>query len=120
MSGFTPMKKGGFSQGIFEVSASQKEALGTLRILEDGRKFHYAKAGAGALTAGNMGIAAAIAAEVTNQAMGAAVALGAQTLTYTASGAVTYIADYFKDGKVFSMKLTVLPLLQRGPLSILH
>ncbi|MBW2637237.1 MAG: hypothetical protein JRC86_06915 [Deltaproteobacteria bacterium] len=98
MSGFTPMKGSGFSQGIFEVGSTQKEALGTMRVLEDGRCFCYAKAGAGALTAGNMGVSAAIAANVTDEAMGAAVAVGAQTLTFTAGAAVTYIADYFKDG----------------------
>lgn len=92
-----PMKKTGFRQGIYEISATAKEVLGTRRILRDGREFVYAKAGASALSVGKMAVAADIAAEVSNQAL-PATAIGATSLVYTASGAVTYAADYFKGG----------------------
>jgi hypothetical protein len=48
-----PLKKTGFSQGIYEESENAKERLGTMRILQDGRRFRYAKAGE-TLTQGNV------------------------------------------------------------------
>lgn len=53
-----PMKRAGFAQGIMEISSTKKEEIGTLRITQDGRKFRYARAGASALGAGKMGVAA--------------------------------------------------------------
>ena len=41
-----------FRHSILETSTTQKEALGTLRILDDGRKFRYAKNGATPLVGG--------------------------------------------------------------------
>ena len=57
-----PIKTSAYQQGISVVSTKIKERLGTLRILEDGRKFRYAKAGA-LLVAGQMTAAAAVAAD---------------------------------------------------------
>lgn len=51
MGSFTPFKNQAWSQGLYEVSSTQKEALGALRITEDGRKFRYGLA-AGTLVAG--------------------------------------------------------------------
>ena len=41
-----------FSQALFEAKATTPEAIGTIRILADGRKFRLAKAGAAALSPG--------------------------------------------------------------------
>ena len=46
---FEGLKTQMFRHSILETSTTQKEALGTLRILDDGRKFRYAKNGASAL-----------------------------------------------------------------------
>lgn len=96
MSASRPMKRSGFSQGIYEVSKTKKEQIGTLRILQDGRKFRYAKAGASDLAAGKMGVAAQVAAAVTNKTC-PAIAVGAKQLTLTI-GSATYAADYFAGG----------------------
>lgn len=81
--GDSPIKLRGFAQGIMEISATAKEMLGTLRILQDGRKFRYALAGTTALVAGKMGQAAAIASGRMNQAITTAAAIGTTCLTLT-------------------------------------
>jgi hypothetical protein len=91
-----PLKKAGFAQGIYEVSTTKKEELGTLRITQDGRKFRYARAGAAALSAGYLAMAAQVAAAVTNQAAIIA-AIGTRQLTLTI-GNSTYVENYFAGG----------------------
>ena len=91
-----PFKKAGFQQGVYQISSTAKETVGTLRILADGRKLRYAKAGASALAAGKMSVAAAVAAAVTNKAC-PATAIGEKVLTLTIASA-TYAEDYFKGG----------------------
>lgn len=49
-----PEKRGGFSQGLYAISATAKEQVGTKRTLQDGRVFRYAKAGATALAPGQL------------------------------------------------------------------
>lgn len=94
-----PMKRSGWNQGILTVSATQKESLGALRILQDGRKFRYAKAGSSALSAGNANAAAAIAAAVLNQACASAHSQGDYTVTETITAPGAAIAEnYFADG----------------------
>lgn len=93
-----PLKKAGFSQGIYAISATQKEELGTLRVLADGRMFRYAKAGASALAAGKMGIAPAIAADVTNEACASAHAIGDYVVEETITAAVAAYAENFFQG----------------------
>jgi hypothetical protein len=57
-----PLKTTAYNQGILTTSTTAKEKLGTLRILEDGRKFRYAKAGA-AIAAGQAVSCALVAAQ---------------------------------------------------------
>jgi hypothetical protein len=84
-----PIKTSAFRQGIREVSATAKEELGTLRVLQDGRKFRYAKAGAAALAVGKATVAAAIAAAHADAVIAAANTSGTQvTLTVTAGTAI--------------------------------
>ena len=91
-----PVKTQGFSQGIFEQSSTQKEVLGTIRQLADGRVFAYAKAGAVALAPGKVTQAAVPVANDANRAVPAAAAIGATEVQVTFGGAVT--KDFYKDG----------------------
>ncbi len=94
MSG--PMKRTAFAQGIYEISATRKERIGTLRITQDGRKFRYAKCGSTAISAGKLQMAAQVAADVTNKTAVAA-AIGTKVLTLTI-GSATYAEDFFAGG----------------------
>lgn len=64
-----PVKTTGFRQGITSVSTTQKERLGTLRILEDGRKFRYSQTAA-VITPGQATAAKAIVAAHITGAVG--------------------------------------------------
>lgn len=93
-----PFKKAGFQQGIYQTSSTAKETLGTLRILQDGRKFRYAKAGANNLSAGKVGVAAAIEGDAMNESITAAVSVGEKVISLTLGGSLSYDEDYFKGG----------------------
>lgn len=91
-------KTQGFAQGIFKVSGSKTEMFGQLRILPDGRKLRYAKAG-GTLVAGGMCIMAEATANHFGQIQtsGAANAVGSTTVSvYVGGTAVT--ANQYDDG----------------------
>lgn len=92
----TPCKTTGFGQGIFEQSATQIEALGTPWTLADGRKFVYAKNGAANLGVAVMTQCAVPDTNAHNEAIAAAAAIGATTLTVTFGDAVT--ANAYADG----------------------
>ena len=93
-----PMKTTSFRQGIKAVSTTQRERIGTLRILRDGRVFRYCKAGAGALEVGKLAMAADIAAAVINKAL-PAIAIGDTQFIFTC-GSATYAENYFRGGYV--------------------
>lgn len=94
---FEGIKTQMFRQSIKEVSTTQKEALGTLRILDDGRKFRYGKNGAVALThAGLLVQALGITANHQNMAV-ATVAAGKTTIVPTL-GATLVAANYYAEG----------------------
>jgi hypothetical protein len=94
---FEGIKTQMFRQSIKEVSTTQKEALGTLRILDDGRKFRYGKNGAEALThAGLLVRALGITAHHQNMAV-ATVAAGKTTIVPTL-GAALVTANYYAEG----------------------
>jgi hypothetical protein len=83
------LKTTAYSQGIHAISPVAKEKIGTLRVLEDGRKFRYSKAGATALAAGKTTVAAAIVAAHINATVAATNSSGTQvTLTITAGTAI--------------------------------
>lgn len=92
-----PIKRAGFAQDIFSESSTAKETVGTIRELPDGRAFVYAKAGSSALAAGKLAVAAAIDADVMNEACASAHSVGdlqfAETITST-----TVAEDYFAGG----------------------
>jgi hypothetical protein len=86
-----------WAQGLFETSSTQKQVLGTIRKLNDGRKFVYAKAGGVDLAAAKLVQAPAPIANHTNCAVAAAVAIGERSVTLTL-GATAVTANQYKDG----------------------
>jgi len=90
------LKKAGFAQGIYQSSASQKERLGTLRILQDGRQFVYCKNGAVALAAGGV-CASIITAGMKEETVTVAHPIGTTIVTITDSGSAT-AEDAYKGG----------------------
>jgi hypothetical protein len=97
-----PEKIGGWLQGLYEISATQKEEVGTLRCDLYGNKYRYAKAGATALAPGKNTTRAATNADWENIAVAAAVAVGGKTvtLTNTAVGADVLAENYFRGGQL--------------------
>jgi hypothetical protein len=93
-----PLKKAGYSQGLYSQSSSKKEEIGTKRFTQDGRTFEYARNGATALAAGKLTSVVAPAANVINEASPNAVAVGKTVVEFTAGAAVTYAEDYFAGG----------------------
>jgi len=96
----TASAKKDFSQGIYQVSATQKERLGTIQVLADGRIFRYSQAGSSALSAGKMGQAPTAVANHINRNPASAVSVGANTVEITV-GATAVTADQYKDGWLF-------------------
>lgn len=91
------MKTQGWNQGIMETSATQKEMVGALRILPDGRKFRYAQATATAIAPGfALQPAGLPTANHMNQSATAAVK-GASEISLTV-GATAVTANMYKDG----------------------
>lgn len=82
-----------YNQGLYEVSSVKKERLGTLRVLDDGRAFVYAKAGAN-ISAG-LFCAAAITTPVHEDTVTVAHPAGTKRVVVTASGVT---ANQFEDG----------------------
>lgn len=93
-----PQKRTGFAQGIYDQSSTQKETIGTLRVTRDGRKFRYARNGAGALSAGKANVAAASAAEVINEACASAHAIGDFIIEETITAGVAFAEDLYAGG----------------------
>jgi hypothetical protein len=90
------MKKSGFQQALYQISATQKEKLGTIRRLQDGRQFVYCKNGAAALAAGGI-CASVITSGMNEQTVTVAHPVGTKNVTITDSGSGT-AADAYKDG----------------------
>lgn len=93
-----PLKLQGFSQGVYSQSLTQKETLGTVRYLDDGRAFAYARAGAVALAAGKLTQAAVVDTNAHNETLSSSqsASIGDMSVVVTFGGAVT--ADFYKDG----------------------
>jgi hypothetical protein len=108
-----PLKIQGFNQGIYNQSSTQKEALGTVRILDDGRVFAYAKAGTTALGVALLTQSAPVASTAMEEILSAtqAWAVGDMNVTVTFGGAVT--ADQYKDGWLYTNKVAGLGYIYR-------
>lgn len=86
-----------FSQGIHEESSVQKETLGALRILADGRKFRYTHNGGVALVAGVPLTAPDSVANHLDLVVTGGAAVGTSTVTATLGGTAATLNQY-KDG----------------------
>lgn len=85
-----------FAQGLFEESATKKHRLGTVRDLEDGRRFRYASITAATVTAGATLSNAFTPVDATIAAADAALNLvGRKEITLTVAGAT---ANLYADG----------------------
>jgi hypothetical protein len=97
-----PEKRSGFSQGIYAISSTKKERIGTKRTLQDGRVFRYARAGASAaLSPAFLGFATQTDADYQYKACPASVAVGAREMTLTIGAASPAIAANFFENGVF-------------------
>jgi len=86
-----------YNQGVYEESATQKHRLGTVRELDDGRRFVYCKATAAAIAAGIVVSKAVAAQDCTIAAADALINLaGVRKITLTLSGTPT--ANLYQDG----------------------
>jgi hypothetical protein len=83
-----PLKRAGFSQGIFQTSSTRKEQVGTKRITQNGDVFIYSKAGA-VLSAGKATGAAEINSNHIDGTISATNVEGSQvTVTVSAGTAI--------------------------------
>jgi hypothetical protein len=98
-------------QSIYESSANQQHALGTMAHLDDGRRYAYARAGSGTLIKGQLHIAPAIVALNGNLAVGSAVGAG---LTVIPDGVITNGADAIAANEYREGRLYVTDGLDQG------
>lgn len=93
------MKQRGFKQGIYETSANRKEVVGTRREDALGKKWMYAMNGATEIAAGVFAVGEAMSANHYNEAILAAVAVGAQSLNLTITAGIVADENEFKGGE---------------------
>lgn len=86
-----------FNQGLFEESSVAKHRIGTIRMLDDGRVFAYARDGGSALSAGKVNQQYAPTANHLNCAVAVAAAIGDLSVAVTL-GATAAAKDLYKDG----------------------
>ena len=92
-----PFKEGGWLQGLYEISSTEKEMVGTLRMDLWGNKYRYAKAGATALAAGKLTVAADMDTDVENEDVASNAAIGDRTVHLTITS-TTIAENYFRGG----------------------
>lgn len=93
-----------FAQGLFEESAVAKHRIGTLRVLDDGRVFAYAKAGADALAVAKL-VQSPVPEANHDECVVADTAIG-QKRIYVTLGATAAAKDLYKDGYLWINKNT--------------
>lgn len=99
-------------QGFFQESEEPKHNIGTCVMLADGRAFHYAKAGAVALSAGKLNMAAlAIAGHEDCDVAAVVAALDKQVTLTPATAAVT--VDQYAEGYVQTRSATGLGQMRK-------
>lgn len=93
-----PMKTGGLTQGLFETSSTRKEMIGSIYIDRIGRSFAYSRASTSALSAGKLGMAAAMAAHHVDATFSKAAAIGDTVVSLTVSAGTAIAADALNGG----------------------
>jgi len=94
LSGYISIHAG---EPVEENNATPRHPVGTKAVTPDGRTFRYAKAGAAALAAGQLQVAADLTALHSNLVPQAAAAIGAKTVSITV-GAAAIAANEYIDG----------------------
>ena len=94
-----PLKQGGWAQGIYETSPTEKEMVGTLRLDLWGNKYRYAQAGGTALNPGKLMVAADMDTDVENCKVAEAVAVGETQVSLTVTS-TTVAANKFRGGNL--------------------
>lgn len=85
------------AQELRETGSVQKEALGVIGGARDGSVYVYGKAGATAITRGNLVVAEAIVSNHTNKTLAASAVVGDTEVTLNL-GATAATADQYQDG----------------------
>jgi hypothetical protein len=98
MSGFSPAPVVS-DMDVRDTSTTKLMRYGSVRETWDGKRYRYGYAGAVDLAAGKINVAAASAANHTNIAVAAAVAVGGREVTATL-GATAAAASLYADGRV--------------------
>lgn len=93
-----------FIQSLFDQSSTKKQALGTVRRLDDGREFIYCQAGAANIAAGVLVQSAVVdTANVANLAVTAVANVGDKSIAFTmGDSAAANTANAYKDGFVYT------------------
>lgn len=91
------LKLNGFTQDIYVISATQKEAIGCLRTLPDGRKFRYAQNSSAAALIPGVAVQPAVQTANHINRSAAATVVGSEEVTFTV-GATAVTADMYKGG----------------------
>jgi hypothetical protein len=89
--------KNTFAQGLYQVSSTRNEALGTYRLTPDGRGFRYAYNGAAALAVGKCCMMASAVANHIECSLTSAAAIGDVEITVTV-GATAVTENLYADG----------------------
>jgi len=87
----------GFPQGLYAISATKRLPVGTVRWDSDGA-YRYCRAGATALSAGNLGLAAAADAAHVTEVLAAAIAKGQTHLSLTVTAGTALGEDQLAGG----------------------
>lgn len=95
-----------FVQGLYDVSAVALQRLGTIRALDDGRVYAYAKAGGVALLAGKLNQSKVPAVADHIECVVANTAIGAKRISVTLGGSIVAAKDLYKDGYLWINKNT--------------
>lgn len=90
-------KLNGFTQDIYKTSSTQKEAIGCLRVLPDGRKFRYAQNSSAAALIPGVAVQPAVQTANHINRSAVATAAGLTEVTFTV-GATEVTANMYKDG----------------------
>ena len=87
-------------QGIREITSTARYPLGYCREEAGGKKYRYSRAGATALNAGYLGIAAAIAAVHADEAITAAISAGTKVLSLTVTAGTAILENELRGGQL--------------------
>jgi len=87
-----------FNQGLFDISSDAKHRIGTVRPLDDGRIFAYAKAGGTELAAGVLTQQIVADSALQNIAVTAAAAIGDKELSVTFTATAGLAANDLANG----------------------